>query len=100
MFKHPLFRAKKTASGVSWENSIYYLWWEFLRRHDGYKHTCKNGGKGKYAKLYEDFADVHGGSFKDWWTKAARGVRLFAEPVMPNGIEAIGFDDIERVRAL
>ena len=51
-FKHPLFRQEQSTSGVQWDNSVYYLWWEFLRRHDGYKETCENGGKGKYAKLY------------------------------------------------
>jgi hypothetical protein len=78
-FKHPLFRKERSKSGVRWDNSVYYLWWEFLRRHEGYKEACENGGNGKYAKLYADFGNVHEGTFKEWWTKDGRGARLFAE---------------------
>ena len=61
-----------------WKCSVYYLWWEYLRCHDGYRETCLAGGQGKYAKLYSDFGDVHAEEFWDWWQ--ANGVRLFAEP--------------------
>ena len=23
-----------------WQCSVYYYWWEYLRRHEGYKRTC------------------------------------------------------------
>ena len=88
-FAHPLFRQKQSTSGVRWDNSVYYLWWEFLRRHDGYKKTCENGGNGKYAELYADFGNVHEGTFKEWWTKDGRGARLFAEPPLPNSVAAL-----------
>ena len=97
-FKHPLFSKAKTASGVKWQNSVYYLWWEFLRRHDGYKETCKNKGKGKYAKLYEDFGDVHEPDFKTWWNKDCRGARLFAEPAVPKTVERLTKQDIELLK--
>ena len=74
---------------MPWDNSIYYLWWEFLRRHDGYKKTCENGGDGKYAELYADFGNVHEATFKEWWTKDGRGARLFAEPPLPNSVAAL-----------
>jgi hypothetical protein len=77
-FGHPLFRQKKSELGVPWEDSVYYIWWEFLRRHDGYKKTCDNGGEGEYAKLYADFGNVHEGTFTEWWTRDQRGARLFA----------------------
>jgi hypothetical protein len=77
--KHPLFKARRSASGVWWENNIYYLWYEFLRRHPGYKVTCGTGGKGEYAELYADFGDVRDGDFQKCW--ASRGERLFAEPL-------------------
>ena len=32
--KHPLFRASESDTGVKWQDSVYYLWWEFLRRHE------------------------------------------------------------------
>jgi hypothetical protein len=93
--RHPLFQRKETKSGIWWENSVYYLWWEFLRRHDGYKETCKNGGDGKYAVLYADFGDVHEGTFKEWWTKDGRGARLFAEPPLPTSVTALTSEQLE-----
>jgi len=71
-----------------WQHSIYYFWWEFLRRHEGYKDCCARGGAGRYKKLYADFGDVHAYETKDfwaWWTEKLgndwkRGEFLFAEP--------------------
>lgn len=60
-----------------WQCSVYYYWWEYLRRHEGYKRTCAQGGRGRYAKLYEDFGNVHDGEFWDWW-RAHNWI--FAEP--------------------
>jgi len=84
-FPHPIF-GSRTAPSDNWQSSVYYLSWEFLRRHDGYKKTCENGGKGKYAKLYADFGNVHDVTFKDWWTKEDRGAPLFAEPSFPSSL--------------
>jgi hypothetical protein len=50
-----------------WKCSVYYFWWEYLRRHDGYRETCLNGGVGEYAELYGSFGDVHATGFNDWW---------------------------------
>lgn len=61
-----------------WHRSVYYYWWEYLRRHEGYRRTCQNGGKGRYAKLYADFGDVHATDFMSWWDTHAL---LFAEPL-------------------
>lgn len=60
------------------QTSVYYWWWQFLRRHEGYRATCMAGGAGAYAGLYEDWGDVHQGSFEDWFS--ANGIYLFAEP--------------------
>lgn len=79
-FKHPLFRASSSGGGVRWQDSVYYLWWEFLRRHEGYRQTCERGGRGQCSELYEDFGDVHKVNFREWWTEGNRGARLFAEP--------------------
>jgi hypothetical protein len=98
-FKHPLFRSERSRAGVWWENSVYYLWWEFLRRHDGYKRTCENGGKGEYAKLYADFGNVHHVSFKEWWIKRDHGARLFAEPLLPNSLSTINAEQVESIQA-
>ena len=29
-----------------WQVSVFYYWWEYLRRHEGYAETCRDGGKG------------------------------------------------------
>lgn len=71
-----------------WQHSVYYFWWEFLRRHEGYKDCCARGGAGRYKKLYADFGDVHAYETKDfwkWWAEKLangwkRGEYLFAEP--------------------
>ncbi|WP_171122049.1 MULTISPECIES: hypothetical protein [unclassified Ruegeria] len=71
-----------------WQCSVFYFWWEFLRRHEGYKDCCDRGGLGRYKKLYSDFGDVHAYDTKDfwkWWSAKVeddltRGQLLFAEP--------------------
>jgi hypothetical protein len=77
-YKHPLFGTKSRPKEGS--NSVYYFWWAFLKRNSQYIACCESGGKGKLSKLYADFGDVRGNSFKKWWTDNERGVRLFAEP--------------------
>lgn len=84
-YKHPTFGTKnKPKSERAWKSSVYYWWWEYLRRNEDYKRTCQNGGKGKCAKLYEDFGDVFVGDFKSWWSESGRAVHLFAEPPTPS----------------
>lgn len=93
--KHPLFRrSKKTNTGEKWQDSIYYLWWEFLRRHEGYRQTCERGGGGRFAKLYEDFGDVHRVDFKTWWNTKDRGAYLFAEPAVVSTVSVLTTSDI------
>lgn len=60
-----------------WKWSVFYYWWEYLRRHEGYRQTCEAGGIGQFAKLYADFGDVHSGDFWSWWKSHSH---LFAEP--------------------
>ena len=50
-----------------WKCSVYYYWWEYLRRHEGYRVTCERGGKGPYTALYKSFGNVHEGDFHTWW---------------------------------
>ena len=76
----------------TWQTSVYYYWWEYLRRHEGYARTCQNGGKGRYAKLYEDFGNVHSGTFWDWWTKHAH---LFSEPPPPYA-RIVALSDVQK----
>lgn len=73
--------AKRPAHPSSWQRSVYYWWWEYLRRNDAYKICCEKGGQGELAKLYADFGDVHAMDFKQWWTENNRGGILFTEQV-------------------
>ncbi len=95
---HPLFRKTKTRSGIAWQESVYYLWWEYLRRHEGYKQTCEKKGRGRYAALYKSFGDVHTIDFHSWWIKNGRGAQLFAEPAVPISVASLTQDDLEQVR--
>ena len=74
----------------AWEYSVYYWWWEFMRRHEGYRQCCERGGKGRYKKLYADWGNIHGIEYWDWWNQKVvddagdtwtRGEYLFAEPL-------------------
>ena len=65
LFKKPNERTYE-GKGVYFENSIYYLWWEFLRRNEEYKKCCETDGKGPLNELYKDFGDVFNVKFKTW----------------------------------
>ena len=80
-------KSSKRYKGVEVEKSFYYLWFEYLRRSEGYKKACAGNGKGM-AKLYKDFGDVHSEKYDGylgfwvWWTEQddegeKRGERLF-----------------------
>ena len=83
-YKHPTFgRSKSERSQERYKNSVYYLWWEFLRRSDAYKKCCASGGKGKLKNIYLNFGDVFAADFKTWWQSNERGAYLFAEQLPP-----------------
>ena len=42
----------------SYKISVYYYWWQYLRRSKLCKRTCENNGKGKLAKLYAGACDT------------------------------------------
>ena len=86
---------KTSVKGVPTTDSIYYLWFEYLKRSEKYKTACANNGKGM-AKLYKDFGNMfeHEGveGFWSWWNE--KGQYLF-------GIEAtqeiVEFDSADGV---
>ena len=86
---------KTSVKGVPTTDSIYYLWFEYLKRSEKYKTACANNGKGM-AKLYKDFGNIfeHEGveGFWSWWNE--KGQYLF-------GIEAtqeiVEFDSADGV---
>ena len=78
---------RKSASG--WTGSPYYWWWEYLRRNDEYRRCCESGGKGKLAKLFKDWGDIHNSDFHKWWSANQQGAWLFSEKTPPKKIETI-----------
>jgi hypothetical protein len=77
---HPLFGRKSAPRPVKDQlQSPYYWWWAYLRRSEAYLKCCKQGGKGKLAKIYADFGDVREDNFKKWWTANDKGASLFGE---------------------
>ena len=87
---HPLFgRVNKRLPPSYQQRSPYYWWWAFLRRNEDYLACCERGGKGKLAKLYEDFGDVRSDDFHTWWTADRRGARLFGEKPLPLNLKEL-----------
>ncbi len=90
LHQHPVFkdttkrpkvtRNKKMVRRKTYEDSIYFLWWCFLRESDAYKKCCQSGGQGTLNKLFLDFGDVHATDFENWWKTIDRGANLFSEP--------------------
>ena len=95
---------KVSVRGVPTTDSIYYLWFEYLKRSDKYKKACANNGKGM-KKLYKDFGNVfeYGGieGFWSWWNE--RGQYLFGiegkqEIVeFDNADEVVGYEDYKLI---
>lgn len=50
-----------------WQCSVYYFWYEYLRRHEGYEATCMNDGEGPCSDQFTTFGDVHALDFGEWW---------------------------------
>ena len=86
-YPHPLFgRTREQKELHRYKTSVYYLWWEFLRRSDAYREFCScagTTGSGQFVALYADFGDVFASDFRTWWTTDDRGATLFAERQAP-----------------
>ena len=95
---------KTSVKGVPITDSIYYLWFEYLKRSEKYKTACANNGKGM-TKLYKDFGNVfeYEGveGFWNWWNE--RGQYLFGiegkqEIVeFDNADEVVGYEDYKLI---
>jgi hypothetical protein len=84
-YRHPTFgTATRPKTSSYWKVSVYFWWFEYLRRNIEYQATCRRNGKGKHSKLYEHFGDVMSGDFRTWWSESDRGANLFAEPQRPS----------------
>ena len=68
-----------------WQNSVFYWWFECLKRNKDFEKCCKLGGTAKLADLYRDFGNIYeSDDFWKWWThkvnsEESRGAFLFAE---------------------
>jgi len=69
-----------------------------LKRSEKYLETCESGGKKGLVSLYKDFGDVRGDSFKEWWSRDSRGMRLFAEPQSLSTLEVVTKDDLDEIQ--
>ena len=89
-YQHPTFgTASRPKRPWFWEDTIYFLWWNYLKRSDEYIQTCAQGGEGSLAALYKDFGDIRGDGFKAWWGSDSRGLTLFAEPRANSTLQVI-----------
>ena len=52
-----------------WRDNIYFYWWEFLRRNEGYIRHCEDPIDSEYSQLFEDFGDVRSNDFASWWER-------------------------------
>lgn len=92
---HPLIGTKHKPSQLRYmERSVYYWWWAYIKRNEDYLACCANGGKGKLAKLYDDFGDIRSDDFRAWWGgKQQRGSYLFGERQADFIVKKIEADD-------
>lgn len=84
-YAYPLFTKKRILTntnrsemgGVWYEDSIYYLWWQFLRLSKEYEQICKTKKHKDSKKLavYKDFGNVFEQTFQQWWK--LKGNELF-----------------------
>lgn len=79
-FAHPTFGTEKTPKPASaWECSVYYWWFEHLKRNTAYHDLIDSGSD---SEICRDFGDVRSKTFKEWWKENDRAVYLFAEPLV------------------
>ena len=97
-YQHPTFgTVKSPKSKRFWEDTVYFLWWSYLRRSIQYIETCTSLGKKGLIDLYKDFGDVRGDNFKEWWSDNSTGMHLFAEPQVLATIQLINKEEIREV---
>lgn len=98
-YQHPTFGTEKRPKPKRcWEDTIYFVWWSYLKRSQKYIQTCESNGKKGLVALYKDFGDVRGDSFKEWWSKDSRGMRLFAEPQSMSTLQVVTKDDLDEIQ--
>lgn len=76
-FSYPWRWRKPVGDTEDWRCSIYYYWWEYLRRNERYQMICNayaytdraliDGFTEIERRTYRDFGDVFSLSFHQWW---------------------------------
>lgn len=92
---------EEVPKGVPITDSIYYWWFEYLKRSEKYKMACAKDGKGM-KRLYGDFGDIF--SYKNdisgftnkhefwrWWEE--RGPELFGGNLIKQITGFVNFED-------
>ena len=95
---------KTSVKGVPTTDSIYYLWFEYLKRSEKYKTACANNGKGM-AKLYKDFGNIFEHEsvegFWSWWNEKGQylfGIEATQEIVeFDSADEVVGYEDYKLI---
>ena len=88
IYKHPIKSQNKKLKGVFYKESVYYFWFEFLKRNEEYKAYCETKeGTEEIAKLYTDFGNVHNYEFMNWFNEI--GADLFREKADSERVEEI-----------
>ena len=86
---------KRRVKGVWTTDSIYYLWFEYLKRNAEYKKVCEGKSK-KMKRIYKDFGNIfeYKGveGFWKWWNE--RGQLLFSVKPLSNIDSFFSTDDI------
>ena len=85
LYKHPLFKSKRTRQGIWYENSPYYLWWRYLRLNKIYEQMCL--GNLPTDEVYDFFGNIHAyedtkEGFSKWFREY--GENIFCELRNPN----------------
>ena len=92
---------KKRVRGVPYSQSIYFLWFEYLKRSEKYKRACAAKGRGM-KKLYADFDNVFeyegAAGFWKWWSE--RGHILFGVRTGFDAERVLDWDALEGVKDL
>lgn len=91
---------RKPVKGTWTADSLYYLWFEYLKRSDKYKRACQYNGKGM-QKIYDDFGDIFQyeglDGFWAWWTE--RGQFLFGVPPATQVRDFLSVEQIVEMRS-
>lgn len=53
----------------NYKDSVFYWWFEFLKKSESYKQQCERGEGGS---VYQDFGNIFNVEFLDWWNSDDR----------------------------